>query len=153
MARNSQYVQKETYIPSAAILPDDYVGEAENVMTKLKYLINTKNRNTKITTSKIRSILSMVSEIYNFETYNFETRCKQIDNKLHEKSLMNLQLLRIRLVYESGRNPYDIGVFIEKSHLIDYLLDVKDNRQKFFNYAHYVEALVAYHRFFGGSNY
>lgn len=130
---------KEPKIPQKDELPSDYVGKAENVIKELQ-----SNRN-QITTTKIRSILAMVSEIYNEES-------RRTDEKLSEDSMANIQLLRVRMIYECGRNPSDVKPFITESQLIDYLLDIGDSRKKFINYAHYVEALVAYHRFFGGKN-
>ena len=119
-------------------LPADYVGEAQTIMTEYQ------NEKNKITTSKIRSILSMISDIYNDESR------RSAEKKLSSTSLNKLQLLRIRMVYEYGRNPTDVKPFIIKSHLISYLLDIGDDREKFIRYARYMEALVAYHRFYGG---
>lgn len=136
---NKNYQKKEIEVPTPKPLPSDYVDKAENVMKTLQ-----SNRN-QITTTKIRSILAMVSEIYNEES-------RRNDEKLSDDSMANIQLLRVRMIYECGRNPSDVKPFIEDSKLIDYLLGIGDNRQKFINYAHYVEALVAYHRYFGGKN-
>ena len=36
--------------------------------------------------------------------------------------------------------------------VIEYLKDIGSSREKFIKYARYVEALVAYHRYFGGDN-
>ena len=121
-------------------LPEDYVGEAQKVM--MEYRSDKK----KITTSKIRNILSMVSDIYNNESR------RSAERTLSSASLSKLQLLRIRMVYECGRNPDNVKPFIEKTHLISYLLDIGDNREKFIRFARYMEALVAYHRFFGGKD-
>ena len=123
------------------MLPDeDYVEIAEKCMEKIikgKY-------NSDLTTSKIRNILSMVSEISNklkMPGTSFQTVAGDI------------KYLKIRLVYESGRaSQYsDLRRFINEAKLIegtDFISDV----QSFNRYAKYLEALVAYHRYFGGSD-
>lgn len=136
---NKSYPKKEIEVPTAKPLPADYVDKAQ------KFMDEHKNDRNRITTTKIRSILAMVSEIYNEES-------RSNDEKLSADSMANIQLLRVRMIYECGRNPSDVRPFITDSKLISYLLDIGDDRQKFINYAHYVEALVAYHRYFGGKD-
>lgn len=123
-------------LPTAEPLPANYVDIAESVM---------KDKNS-ITTSKIRNILSMVSDIYNDEY----TRTDKAE--LLPESQNALQLLRIRIIYEAGRNQNDVKPFIIKAKLVNYLLDIGSDREKFIRYAHYLEALVAYHRYFGGKD-
>lgn len=62
----------------------------------------------------------------------------------------DLNYLRIRLVYESGREPA-VKDLERKSHLLSHLKDIKtlDGCELF---CHYMEALVAYHRFNGGAD-
>lgn len=140
---NQNYEKKEVEVPTFKHLPDNYVDEAQGFMNK--FMDEHKKDKNRITTTKIRSILAMVSEIYNEES-------RRTDEKLSEDSMANIQLLRVRMIYECGRNPSDVKPFIIGSKLINYLLDIGDSRKRFINYAHYVEALVAYHRFFGGKD-
>lgn len=132
------------YTPKAMPLPADYVEKAEEIMRVChKY----------ITSSKLRNILSMVSSIYNSERNGGE--------ELTSMSQKRLSMLRIRIIYEYGRNEKkdkdnggknaeDVPRFIRETHILDYLLDIGSDREKFMDYAHYTEAIVAYHKFYGG---
>lgn len=129
-------------------VPEDYVDQAEKIMRSLM-----TNRET-VTTSKIRGMLSLVTEIYNKE--NIRT-----DKKLLPESVIKLNLMRVRVAYEYGRDSgkkvkgrddkiYPIRDFITQSQLLEYLKGVSDDRTDLIRFAHYMEALVAYHRYFGG---
>ena len=78
----------------------NYVDQAENVIKTLA-----KNRNNKIilTTSKIRNILTTSATIYD------KVRRKQ--GTLSEAEKADLQNLRIKLVYEYGRNEPGVRDF------------------------------------------
>ena len=114
----------------------DYVGLAEKTLSALY-----ENRNDRITTSKLRNILSMATDVYNIET-------RRTDAELLDSSKRSLQLMRIRLLYECGREK-TVKKFVETTGLISYLKGIK-TREDFIAYSHYLEALVAYHRYFGG---
>ncbi|MBQ1554838.1 MAG: type III-A CRISPR-associated protein Csm2 [Clostridia bacterium] len=103
----------------------------------------------KITTTKLRNIMSMISEIYNFES-------RRKDEKLSADSVAKLQRLRIRIVYEYGRTETNKAFkpFCNRFKILDYLVEISNdyNRVYFFGYALFFESLVAYHRFYGGEN-
>ncbi|MBQ6568969.1 MAG: type III-A CRISPR-associated protein Csm2 [Clostridia bacterium] len=115
---------------------EDYVSQAEKVIGELY-----KDRRNQISTSKIRNFLSMASAILDDEM-------RSSLPELLEESKNRLQLMRIRLIYECGRDK-TTRIFVEKTKMIDYLKQVA-TKQDFLLYAHYLEALVAYHRFLGG---
>ncbi len=117
-------------------LPDDYVDAAEEVMRRLA---DKKNR---ITTSKIRNLLSLVSGIYNVENPRDEPQIKS-------ESRTALTMLRIRVVYEAGREA-TVKDFVTEAKLLEYIKGIGYDRKKLLDFAHYMEALVAYHRYFGG---
>ncbi len=118
---------------TAKPLPADYVDAAENV-------IQTDGR--QITTSKLRNLLSLFVDIYNME--NLLT-----GSKLQATSMNALTMARIRMLYEAGRDQ-KVKAFIEAANLLCYLKDIGDSREKMINYYHYLEALVAYHKYYGG---
>lgn len=128
----------QTQAPANAAEPQDYTLRAENVILELK-----KERDySKFTTSKIRNILSLVSEIYNdVLSAKGDVLSTDIQNRLLH--------LKVRLIYECGREQI-IKQFYEKAGLEKMINDIKDNRNKFIAFARYMEALVAYHRFYGG---
>lgn len=119
----------------------NYVDQAENVIKTLA-----KNRNNKVilTTSKIRNILTTSATIYD------KVRRKQ--GSLTEAEKADIQNLRMKLVYEYGRNESGVRDFIDKSQLIEEIKKIGDDREKLIIYCKYVEALVAYHRYFGGQD-
>ena len=117
-------------------IPEDYVDRAEDVMRRLT------GEGSRITTSKIRNLYSMVTDIYN-------TEILQTGEKLQPDSVTALLQLRVRLAYESGRDE-STKKFISEARLLQYLKGIGDSREKLLRFARYMEALVAYHRYFGG---
>ena len=135
-------------------VPENYVDEAERIMRSLK------NSGTTITTSKIRSLLSLVTDIYNKENTSTE-------DKLQPDSVVKLDLMRVRIAYEYGRDKgesksrnkeegsgketvYPMREFITQAHLLEYLKGISTDRADLIRFAHYMEALVAFHRYLGG---
>lgn len=119
-------------------LPENYVDEAEKVMRALF-----ENR-SRITTTKLRGFLTLANDIYNAENLRTET-------ELSSGSKLKLMRLRVRVVYDAGRER-DVKNFVEKAKLLEYLKGVGDSREAMIQFAHYMEALVAYHRYLGGSD-
>ena len=126
-------------IRTTGVIGDNYVDEAEEIMARL---MKNGRFKEKMTTSKIRNILSMVNDIYNCEFNRQEENLRDESNAL-------LQRMRVRLVYEAGRT-LEVKKFVEETKLLDYIKNVNGNRNKFLSLARYMEALVAYHRYFGG---
>ena len=89
---------------------ENYVDEAEKV---IKTLIE-KDRNgrdvIRLTTSKIRGILSLVTELYNDIIH-------EPSNKLGEEYVERIQYLRLRIAYEAGRDK-QVAEFVRKSNLL-----------------------------------
>lgn len=122
--------------PSRAMtLPENYVDEAERIMQ-----IITQNNNS-ITTSKIRRIYNLICEIYNTENLS-------CDSQLAPESKTALNMARVRIAYEAGRDA-KVKDFIDKTHIIEYIKSI-NSRENFINFARYMEALIAYHKFYGG---
>lgn len=117
-------------------IPEDYVDAAERVMRALF-----ANR-SRITTTKMCGFLTLVNDIYNVENLRTEA-------KLSAESKLKLMRLRVRMVYDAGRER-DVKDFVEQAKLLEYLKGVGDSREEMIRFAHYMEALVAYHRYLGG---
>ena len=116
-------------------LPVNYVDEAERVMSELK-------AKRGITTSKIRAIYALVADIYNVENLRSEA-------ELLEESQLKLMRLRVRIIYDAGREQA-VRAFVEKAQLLEYIKGIGKSRAEMIQFAHYMEALVAYHRYYGG---
>ena len=117
-------------------VPEDYVDEAERIMRSLM------SQPKKVTTSKIRNLLSLVTDIYNEENIRTE-------EKLRPESVVKLNLMRVRVAYECGRDD-TVKSFVAWTNLLEYLKGISTDRADLIRFAHYMEALVAFHRYFGG---
>ena len=120
----------------ALSLPADYVDAAETVIRRLA------GNSRKITTSKIRNLFSLVSDIYNVENLRDEP-------ELLPESRTALTMMRIRVVYEAGREQ-TVKEFVTEAKLLEYIKGIDNDRNKLIDFAHYMEALVAYHRYLIG---
>lgn len=143
------YKQEEKPKVNAAIsapaakfnLPDNYSNQAEQIIKNLR---TSMGRNySDFTTSKIRNILALISEIYN-------DLVLETTDELSSSYVERIEYLKVRLVYESGREPYTVRPFVEKAGLLDLLNSMGNSRDNFIKFARYMEALVAYHRFYDG---
>ena len=103
-------------------VPENYVEQAENVMYDLR------NRRS-ITTTKIRNLFSLVVDICSEEELRTEST-------LQDKSVARLKRMHVRVIYESGR---DSGT-----------KEFVNDRKRLIRFTRYMEALVAFHRYFGG---
>lgn len=122
---------------------ENYVDEAERVIKTLIEKDRSGRDVIRLTTSKIRGILSLVTELYNDIIH-------EPSNKLGEEYVERIQYLRLRIVYEAGRDK-QVGKFVEKSNLLEYVKAIK-NKNDFLRFTKYVEALVAYHKYYGGKD-
>lgn len=87
-----------------------------------------------LSTSQIRNILDKV---------------QRIEKK--EKIEKELQLLRPLLAYNVGRHKNKVKVFEVLYKYLDYAIGLVGNdKEKFKNFKNFFEAIVAYHRFYGG---
>lgn len=124
-------------------VPEDYVAAADSVIRSIGFFDSQTNTfKFKITMSKLRNILSMASDIYNNEYSRRE-------DELLKQSITAIRKMQVRIVYESGRDP-SVGDFIRKTKMIEYIRGIGTSREKFMCFENYLEALVAYHRFYGG---
>lgn len=125
-------------------LPEDYVDEAERVIRKFTERDEQGRQPRCISTSKLRNLMSLASEIYNRE--NLRT-----GSALAPESIAGIDRLRIRTAYECGRDNKGTGDFVREAKLLEHLkwLAEKKDRSETIRFAHYMEALVAYHRYYG----
>jgi CRISPR-associated protein Csm2 len=138
--RNADHSSNYTHRPyqpgEPKEVPEDFVTAAENLMRG--------KGKSNLTTTKLRNILSMASDIYNVENNRKEEH-------LAEENKTALRKMHVRIVYEAGRDR-DVRNFVVQSHLINYIKYIEGSwsRKLFIRFENYLEALVAFHRFFGG---
>jgi len=113
---------------------ENYVDQAKKVMDNL-----VKCRDELLTTSKIRKLLAMVSDMY--------TKAKRLKSDvLNSDWISKIQYFKMHTIYEAGREP-SVKKFVEEAQLIDQLDKIKTDRKKLILFCHYMEALVAYRKY------
>ena len=121
----------------ATLTDDNYVDKAENVIKSL-------NRNTRdfrnpdaflLTTSKIRNLLSLTSTL-----------------KVRDYAALadKIAYLRVQFVYQSGRETA-VKDLVKKAEILDILKEI-NNKESLQRFCRYMEALVAYFKFYGGKD-
>lgn len=119
-----------------------YVDRADNVIQSLK----DENKGKLVTTSKLRNILSMAADIY-------DKLLIESDDLISDEMQARIEYLRVRVIYEYGRDsswPNLLQKFVDKSELIPIIKQIKDDRKKYILFYRYLEALVAFHKYYGG---
>lgn len=118
---------------------ENYVSQAEAV---IKRLIDENGKNKILTTSKIRKLLAMISDMY--------TKAKRLkSNTLNSDLLTKLQYFKMHTVYEAGRES-SVKKFVEEAQITNQIDKIKTDKEKLILFCHYMEALVAYRKFLGG---
>ena len=118
-----------------------YVDLAENVI--VEGLERDRKGNFRLTNSKIRNLLSLVNNLY-----TDIVRSSGANERLSEAIEGKIQYLRLRFVYEAGREK-SVKDFVDKADIIRHLKRI-ETRSDLLLFCRYMEALVAYHKFNGG---
>lgn len=132
---------------------EDIVTKAENV---IKNINRDKYNNILLKTNQIRKFLSAVNMVANkVDVYKATNQ----DNKvLSEKLVMEIKYLEVMLVYQVGRDNAtnthfkSVEDFVKKAELRENLQAIGNSIEKFEEFNRYMEALVAFHKFYGGKD-
>lgn len=128
-----------------AILTDEnYVDKAEKAIKNLKRN-KRDDRNPDaflLTTSKIRNLLNLTSNLYD------ESNSKDY-SRLEDK----VAYLRVQFVYQAGRE-FSVKNLVEEADILRALQEVQQmkNKEALQRFCRYMEALVAYFKFYGGKD-
>lgn len=124
----------------------DIGKEAEEVILALK-----KQNNDRIylKTSQIRKFLTAVNAITNkVNVY----KAKHLDmTALPDELAGEIQFLKVKAAYQAGRDRA-VKDFMIKSKMKDEIQRIGTSIVKYEEFARYIEALVAYHKFYGGKD-
>lgn len=116
----------------------NYVEKAEKVIEALN-----KRGGNIVTTTKIRNILAMSAEIYNMAVMS-------TDDKLPEDINSKIEYLKIRIIYEAGRDSDNkVKDLVKEAKLIEYISEINGSKKNFILFNHYIEAIVAYRKYKG----
>lgn len=123
----------------------NYVEQARQVMQGLK----NENGKIKLTISQIRKLLAAVISV------NTQIEVLEMQGKLNGQSKKEIEAeidyLIVKFIYQVGKDRTDnVRAFVEKAKLIEKLETIKGDVIKFKEFARYMEALVAFHKFYGG---
>ncbi len=123
----------------------NYVDEAERAILELRNMKSPNNRSIPmVTASKLRNLLAITADIYN-------TVLNQTGDKLPEEICSRIEYLRVRFLYEAGRETA-VKNMVEKAGIIEILKSVKGSKKNYVLFNRYMEALVAFHKYYGGKD-
>lgn len=118
---------------------DNYVSKAEKVIKDLASQTDKWGKANIVTTSQLRNLLAMTADIYN-DVVNTS------GEKLGQDIISRINYLKIRFVYESGREK-KVRDLVDKAEILACLDEIKNNKKQYIIFSRYMEALVAYKRY------
>lgn len=122
----------------------DIAKEAEQVILNLK---DQNHGKIYLKTNQIRKFLTAVNAITNkVNVY----KAKHLDaTELPAELAGEIQFLKVKAAYQAGRER-SVKDFMVQSKMKHRIEEIGASISKYEEFAHYVEALVAYHKFHGG---
>ncbi|WP_329886065.1 type III-A CRISPR-associated protein Csm2 [Pseudoramibacter faecis] len=123
----------------------NYVDKADNAIKESKKQKDKKGKFIgMVTTTQIRNLLSLISAIDNdVRSFRKEDLSDSIKGRI--------AYLKVRFLYDAGRDQ-KVKNFVETAKLIDIVEEIDGKRSNFMLFSRYMEALVAYHRYYGGKD-
>lgn len=132
----------------------------ENIVDKAELAIKSIRKSNKknhdklvieLKTNQIRKILTAVNILKNkVDIYKIANpQAKKLDEELQ----MEIEFLRVNIAYQIGREKGKenlVREFVEKADLLNMVKDINGDIKAFENFCRYIEALVAFHKFYGG---
>ena len=124
----------------------DIAAAAEGVIKKLR---RDNRDHIQLTKSQIRKFLVAVNALTN-KINMYRTRTEQTAI-LSQELAAEVKYLKVKLAYQSAKdNSGSVKDFVEKARLRECLDKIGTDLRRYEDFAHYIEALVAYHKFYGG---
>ncbi|WP_314796325.1 type III-A CRISPR-associated protein Csm2 [uncultured Selenomonas sp.] len=125
---------------------DDIAGKAEKIILGLKNdrLLGGTNG---LTTNQIRKFLTAVNTLTNKITlYRHQ---QEQTRALSEDLAKEVRFLKVKLAYQVARGNKGVKRFAEDTRLKEYIDMVGTDLKEYMAFAQFIEALVAYHKFYG----
>lgn len=132
----------------------DYVDKADRVMKKLC------DEKRMPTTTKIRKFLTAVNTISG-KVNRLRDEQAGVLEKLPADIAAEVKFLKVKLAYQVGRakpkkngkgGDVTVESFEKEAQLMAAIDAIGDDVKKYEDFAKYVEALIAYHKFYGGED-
>lgn len=138
----------------AALKAHDVVTAADKAIQGLK---EDGGGKIKVKTTQLRKLLTAVTaikneiDVYKIDVYKSDKMLaeKKLPEKMDEDLASKVAFLKVKAAYQAGRNN-DVKDFIVKTDIITQIGFIGNDMKKFECFASYIEALVAYHKFYGG---
>lgn len=127
----------------------DIVAEAEEVIKSLRKPDRRKPDILVIgvTTSQIRKFLTAVNMLKNkIDIYIVQHLS---EDKMSDDLAVEVKFLRVNILYQSKRERA-VADFVEKSQMEKHINNIGNSITEFNKFYKYVEALVAFHKYYGG---
>ncbi len=130
----------------------DKVALAEQVMAKLSKQQDKHGNMAMVTTSQLRRFLTAVNTVTGkIEQYQNQSEAGT-QAKLTADLAAQVKFLKVKLAYQVGRGDDKIKDFEKEADLMAAIGSIGDDAKKYEEFARYVEALVAFHKFYGGKD-
>lgn len=132
----------------------DIVKEAEAIILSLE-----KNRKNEfaLRTNQLRKFLSAVNtvsnkvNVYQAQILSANPSRMSKDLVLSEQLAAEIKYLKVKIAYQAGRERA-VRDFVQKAELTKKIDEIGTDLSKYKEFAKYIEALVAYHKFYGGKD-
>ena len=125
----------------------DKVDLADKVMKKLSTATDKWGKPSMVTTSQLRRFLTAVNTVTGkVEQYQNETGTLE---KLSTDLAAQVKFLKVKLAYQVGRQGKVVADFAKEADLMAAIDSIGSDAKKYEEFARYVEALVAFHKFYG----
>lgn len=128
----------------------DIVQQADDVMNTLMHPKSTGRYQPKtLTKSQIRKFLTAVNTVTN--KVNMYKIKHPGETEMDDDLTAEVKYLKVKIVYQAGREAA-VKQFVNTSRILDRINSVGNSIKEYNELAKYVEALVAYHKFYGGKD-
>lgn len=124
----------------------DVVDKAEQTIQRLG---TDKQGKIRLSKSQIRKFLTAVNVVKN----KVDVEQAKAANKalLSNEMEAEVKFLKVNILYQAGREPA-VKDFENKAEISKIIADIGNDANKFNKFCKYVEALVAFHKFYGGKD-
>lgn len=128
---------------------EDITATAEKVIQSLQKENRKGEKVMYLTSSQIRKFLTAVNCMENKVSIYKAVNPGILE--LTEELAMEIKYLKVKLAYQAGREK-EVKIFVEKAQLMHRIERIGKNLRAFEEFSRYMEALVAYHKFYGGKD-
>ena len=83
------------------------------------------------------------------DIYNQVMICQ--NDKLNDDLKGRIEYLRVRFMYECGREVL-VKNFVEEADILSILKEINGSKKNYILFSRYMEALIAFHKYYGGKD-